>query len=265
MSGLLLRRKINNRYKINDEHVFEFVNKTGITDQIQIETINSFVEIIKKNGLWQKFVAIYPIIGSNANAHKYNLVDVNKYSIQFIGQETHNNFGLTTGYSSPSFNLSTTNFLNNIADFHMSIYVGAGWASGGVNDIGYPNRTATNTQPCCSVYLQYSDNKLYFDCGKESDGRLFAANGDNRGFFFMNNKNNIQEVYKGDMLLGSRYNYNSNISVPFHLNGYVSSTGANNNQRRYQFITFGYGLTSLEHSILYNNIEVFQKKLKRQI
>jgi hypothetical protein len=52
-----------------------FLNATGITDPTISSAINNLVIDLKTASLWNKFYAIWPIVGGTATTTKYNLVD----------------------------------------------------------------------------------------------------------------------------------------------------------------------------------------------
>ncbi len=56
---------------------------------------------------WDKFLAVYPIIGGDATAHSFNLIDPAEFQITWSGTLVHNSNGVTgdgaTGYGNTGF------------------------------------------------------------------------------------------------------------------------------------------------------------------
>jgi lysophospholipase L1-like esterase len=77
----------------------DFVTATGITDSTQIAAINTMVADLKAAGIWWKLRAIYPFVGGNAFAHKFNLRDARDldscYRLIYQGAATHDANGVT--------------------------------------------------------------------------------------------------------------------------------------------------------------------------
>ena len=53
----------------------KFIDSSGIKDITQRFAINSLVKQLKDSGLWTKFGAIYPLVGTSATSMKWNLKD----------------------------------------------------------------------------------------------------------------------------------------------------------------------------------------------
>ena len=58
-----------------DPDAQNFILATGITDIVQKTAINDFVLQLKDSLLWNKFIAIYPMIGGTQQSIKWNLKD----------------------------------------------------------------------------------------------------------------------------------------------------------------------------------------------
>ena len=70
---------------------------TGLT-QSQETAINDLVVGLKNNGTWDKYLAIYPVIGGTEYNHKYNLKDPRDldaaFRLSFSGTITHSSTGM---------------------------------------------------------------------------------------------------------------------------------------------------------------------------
>ena len=108
----------------NASEVQTFVAYAGITDITQISALDYLVDNLKSTGLWSKMHFIYPFIGGNATAHKYELIDPSNSSreLVFTGV-THNSTGIT---GTASANASAVSGINgtshNTNNFSMGYY-----------------------------------------------------------------------------------------------------------------------------------------------
>lgn len=106
--------------RIYDPDALAFILAAGITDNTQKTAINTFVIDLKNNNLWNKFHALYPIIGGNATSHRFNLKNpLNTdaaFRLSFTGPWTHDSNGFQSNGSSTWANTfltpSTTMSLN---------------------------------------------------------------------------------------------------------------------------------------------------------
>jgi hypothetical protein len=76
-----------------DGNAATFLSTAGITDQAIVQDINNLVKDLKTSGIWSKCIAIYPFVGGNATAHRYNLADTSQYNLIFNGGWTHSSTG----------------------------------------------------------------------------------------------------------------------------------------------------------------------------
>ena len=73
-------RNIGTRIKASvsgtDADVQAFLDATGITDQTIIDALNDFIGTLKGSSLYTgKWITMYPIVGGNADDHKFNFVN----------------------------------------------------------------------------------------------------------------------------------------------------------------------------------------------
>ena len=71
-----------------------FLSQASITDPTIGNAVNDLVLDMQSVGIWNKMIAVYPIVGGNASAHKTNLIDPNTYTIIFSGGWTHSSTGM---------------------------------------------------------------------------------------------------------------------------------------------------------------------------
>ena len=56
-----------------DIDAIKYIVATGNLTGTQKYAVNRYVKGLKKNGLWDKFVGIYPFMGGTAASHSINL------------------------------------------------------------------------------------------------------------------------------------------------------------------------------------------------
>jgi hypothetical protein len=58
-----------------DAHAAAFCGAAGITDETQQQALSTLAQVLKTAGLWDRFHALYPMVGGTAKAHALNLKD----------------------------------------------------------------------------------------------------------------------------------------------------------------------------------------------
>lgn len=71
-----------------------FLSQASITDPTIGNAVNDLVLDMQSAGIWNKMIAVYPIVGGNASAHKTNLIDPNTYTAIFSGGWVHSSTGM---------------------------------------------------------------------------------------------------------------------------------------------------------------------------
>jgi hypothetical protein len=229
--------------------------------------------------------AIYPFVGGTTTQHKYNLKDPRDldaaFRIQFFGGITHSSNGVlpngTNGYADtkfiPYFNIPSPESLQS----HFSTYfrtTGNGYQSGANIIYGTDGDTfagggaqflLNRTSPSTSAYA------LNINAGPnlyESD--FTDTNGS--GLSLVNRVDSLIKVLKNNSTLVTSNDYSP--SWPFNnfyllgMNRYYPDLDAYEIQygtRQLAFATIGRGLSDLQSTNLYNQIQAFQTALNRQV
>ena len=95
-----------------DADVTNFLTATAITDGTITTAITNLVSDLKTSYLWNRFLAIYPLVGGTASTHKYNLLDPRDLDVSFRtvfnGSWTHSSLGAvgdgSTAYADTNLN-----------------------------------------------------------------------------------------------------------------------------------------------------------------
>lgn len=145
-----------------DSDAQAFITAASITDSTQKSAINQLVLDLKSNNLWAKMKAVYPMVGGNSSAHKFNLKDPRDldaaFRLSFAGTWTHSSTG---AYSSGAGSYANTflvpsSVLAGVADQHLSYY--SRTSNSGDTDIG----SGTYNGGGILMWVRYSaDNKTY--------------------------------------------------------------------------------------------------------
>lgn len=83
-----------------------FITAAGITDANQKNAINDLTIGLKLANIFSKIPCLYPLVGPNATAHTYNLIDVATFQLTFVGAWTFVNGADPNGVNA----YATTNF-----------------------------------------------------------------------------------------------------------------------------------------------------------
>jgi hypothetical protein len=236
---------------------------TGITSTVSAATRTLFTSIVS-NGLYDKVLAFYPMLGGNSSGCKFNgknPLDTNAaYRLVFNGGWTFNSSGATSNgtnaFANTYFSASTITPLNSQ---HYSVYMSnnnvpadARSYLGGSNGTVY-NLIAqvNNTQ----YYYGVSDVGASFSTTLNTQGNLtIASSGGTRNQLFRN----------GTLLSSTVAGTYTAINFPTFiaaLNNGGTTIQYYNNQ--YSFATLGSGLSATEVATLSTIINTFQTTLSR--
>jgi hypothetical protein len=88
-----------------DEDLYQYIQTSGIADSNTQTALSTFISGLKSNGLWNKFIAIYPFLGSTTSSQALNLKEPGPYPVSYTGSWTVGSSG-STGTSTSYGNLS---------------------------------------------------------------------------------------------------------------------------------------------------------------
>jgi hypothetical protein len=78
-----------------DEDLYQYIQTSGIADSNTQTALSTFISGLKSNGLWNKFIAIYPFLGSTTSSQALNLKEPGPYSVSYTGSWTAGSSGST--------------------------------------------------------------------------------------------------------------------------------------------------------------------------
>ena len=239
---------------------------TGITSTVSAATRTLFTSLVS-NGLWDKMVAFYPMLGGNSSGCKFNgknPVDTNAgYRLVFNGGWTYNASGATSNgtnaYANTFLTASTITPLNSQ---HLSLYMannsvpsGVSRSFGGANGGG--GLFSIGIQATSYYYWGASDNGQSSFSTANSQGNLLTTA----------NSTASSLLYRNGTQIFTTVNDNGK-SIPYSV--YIGAlnnagTAAQYYANQYRFSTIGYGLSSAQVSTLSTIINTFQTSLTRNV
>lgn len=258
-----------------DSHAQAFLTATGIVDGTISSAINNLCIYLKKWGLFDKMVGLYPMVGGIADTHKYNLVnpadtDAAK-RLTFAGGWTHSSTGAlpngTTGYADTHIDISQDVPMYNL---HLAYY--SRTTSIGADDYVI---MGVGPQP---LYIDLYFNSFIYVSVAGISGAYTTNIGsvtDYSGLLGLNSSNPLgYKTYRNTTAIGtnvqSRYAY---WPVADPSNPRSLYLGAHNNNGTAQlfsamqcaFASVGHGLSDTEWKILNNAVLTFEIALSRNV
>ena len=245
---------------------FDAQTAAGVTlTTTQKDAVNQWVVDAKAAGIWTKFKAIYPMVGSTATSQKFNLknpADTNAaFRLSFVGGGTHSSNGYlpngVNSYANTFLIPSTALTLNNS---HLSLY-------NRTNATSYFNATKIDATLATNISMAIIPTTADYGGRFMDDTYSIVSSPNALGFYIGNRTLSTQKKYYKNGALGGTFNVNS-IALPDNIlrigvivgNGYtVYSSG------QCAFASIGDGLTDLESQLFYQITEKYQVALGRNI
>jgi hypothetical protein len=256
-----------------DSDAQAFITAAGITDAIQQRAITVFVLALKSASIWNKFVAIYPMVGGTATTHKFNLKDPRDldvaFRLSFLGGWTHSSNGAlpngTTGY----------------ADTFIVPSVELGANSGHLSYYSRTDSAVTNEIPMgvtlplggtgLNLVIRRNTNVNSFRATETTlfTGLVNSTSSDSRGLTSGSiTASNSRKIYKNGALLATN---SSTItwarSTRKIFLGAANESGTANyfTDKECAFAGVASGLSDAEESSLYTAVQAMQTSLSRNI
>lgn len=248
-----------------------FITAANLTTNAQKSYINTMVTSFKSAGLWTKFVAAYPMIGTSAAQTKLNLknpVDTAAaFSLQYFVGWTHDISGLTPSagaYADTRINV-TTNLTNNNVHMALMAHSNGNFASSANAEFG----TSVSGTSRLVLALRTSDLSLWDSY--TNTVRASAANTSTEGVMGIGSRTSTTSsaYFRGyvsnNIITNISGISSSGGSIPnttIFLNGLAAGSVVSAD-RTYTFASVGAGLTALEAGKLFKTVKSCQIILNR--
>ena len=291
--------KINktiNPYTIQNSEVENWVVATGMANEDVRIAVDQFVSGLKTDNVWDKFVAIYPLITDNvsdaADQFSINLVNSSLYTLSYTSPGTFGYDGYTNGgsnsYASTALNPSASLYPVQGNRIHLSFYTSESFASAREGHMGAFACQIVGAGTICNGYGIFSTGSAqYFPTGIDTyytvgagDINNFPLDTDEQiilsatgsGWWLSTNGTNFADPDSQTYLNGDLLKSNNDINdgeineftnTPILLGTINSSTGPaiGFSTIKYSFFTIGDYLTSTDASNANARIQTLQQQI----
>lgn len=247
---------------VSDADAQAYINRVyaagGTLTNTEATAVNQLTIDMKASNVWTSMKAIYPMIGSSAAACAQNLKS-SSFTGSFSSGWTFASTGVTpngtSAYMDTLFNV-TNDF--SATTRHLSYYNRTNSASGYDMGAGTP---LIDTM-ICNRFTATSN--AFTDFGATAGYTQFATTA--VGFLQGCNIANSEKLYKNGILLITRANTILNTNLKIYI-GALNNNGSPAAYTNHQcaFSSIGDGLTDLQASDLYTNVQTFNTTLSRQV
>lgn len=236
-----------------------FFTASGITDLTQKSAVNQLVLDLKSNSLWSKIKALYPIVGGNATAHSYNLVNTSLYTLTFSSGWTHSSTGMlpngTSAYANTGLNSS---IVLNENSSHYSVYINTN-SDGFLCDFGGRDSDSE------SLFMpKYSSNTL-ISINTVYGSRITVSNTDSRGLYVLTRtSSSLMTYFKNNSKITTNSASSSSVNGNIYLSAWNDSGTPNYfSNRNISICSIGDGLSDAEASNFSTIVNTFNTTLGR--
>lgn len=258
-----------------DPDVKRFVEYLNLTSVDEIYSLNEMVLDIKAVNLWDKFFAIYPLVGGSLATKKANLRNINAHELTYsntINSTKGIDFDGVSGYANTNLNFADLGYTT-IEDIHISHYYTEDDRSyrtvpwGASQDtLGTPDYIRMTFDGGALNYFVdfFADNEL--------SSRLVVSDSTdpgNKGFYIVTTADDSDlRVYHDSTQTGFVSTTRDVSPVP-DLDLYIGSHNAdgleqNKNDREISFFTIGKNLTDAESKYLTKVVDTFLTSLNKK-
>jgi hypothetical protein len=240
-----------------------FFTASGITDTVQMRAIDDFVLALKKDSLWNKFFAIYPMLGGSAETCKWNLINPQDndaaYRLTFHGSpvfaETGVLFPTTADYADTHLNDSVIGYYSSMSYYSRTQNAISGYDMG-CSDQVYPFNEL-------SIYSDATDTTNHADFTEWFGYRSNLNTPNTTGLFMLSSTDSNVVRYRNGVVSGE------NGSGPDHvftnLTFWIGAArGGVDGQKECALATIGQAFTNDQAATFSNIVQTFETKLNRQ-
>jgi hypothetical protein len=242
-----------------DANAQKFIDSAGIITVTEKTALITFVKQLKINNLWEKFKAIYPMMGGTANSMKWNLVEPQNsdeaFRLLFFGTPVFSPNGVLFPTASDYANTHLTD--NAIGAYNNACISYYSLTQNAVN--GYD-------MGCSDVLSPYNEFSIY---NKTDATAWFGyhfygyAPANTKGLFMISSTANDVKRYENGALVQSKGSppVAMYTNLPILIGSVLSAPSVG--QRQCGLATIGYGLTDAEALAFYKIVQQFENTLGR--
>lgn len=246
-----------------------FIQAAGITGSA-VTAVNNLVLDLKANDYWNNLTAIYPMVGANAEAHKYNLKNPQNtdgaYRLNFQGGWTHNSSGAKPDGVSGTY---ADTFLQASTVFRAGTGIGSDIPSGSLSYFSFTDSAssddveigATNASGVgeVNIAMRFSDGRIYSIFGG-SGGGIVIANSIGFAVYSIGQTGTAQlQTFKNGSIIRDAGNSSSTITTRtiYLAAENDGTTSYRNSSRGCSFASIGSKLSNLgTFSTIVNNFQI---------
>jgi len=209
-----------------------FFEVAGIVDATQRLAIEQLIYNLCNFGLWDKIIALYPMVGGTTLAHSFNLKNLVKHNLTFFGGWTHSETGAKpngiNAYADTNLKANDVAFIldGSIALKHFSYYAG------------------TTATPLTSVFLGCFDVANEFLTPSSSSGTSGGMVGGQLSPGFLNNLTGAHLISQPSVETPFFAKNKEQIKNPVSASGAISPSTINYFLGAYNFQNLGTNLQS---------------------
>jgi hypothetical protein len=249
-----------------------FLVATGITDATTVNALSTLISSLKSNNFWNKFQAIYPMVGGTSTTCKFNLKDPrdanDAYRLTFSGGWTFASTGATPNASNAYADTYLAGTATALNDVHISYYSRTSNTGNFYCEMGI-----SETDKCLFIIPNYSStlgafrgvNSRQTTSGESPSGTRQTST----GLFIANRiaSGTMKLFRNGTPVITDNIASNSRSSVNIYLGANNNSTNvpANYTNRQCAFASIGEGFSDTDASTFYTIVQTFNTSLSRQV
>ena len=241
-----------------------FIDAAGITDTTQQLAIDNLYTDLYTNNLWDKFYALWPLVGGTSTTHQYNLVDTSTRNLTFSGTWVHNSSGIT-GNGTNTFANTNVN-LNGLPTAFSTGGVGVYTSTSGKDNYDMGCFRVGNEQ--YGIITRYNIDSSPAISLHAADGVTALNNSDGSGFYVGQASSTDTGIYKDGSALatgsfdGSQFAPSRDLYL-----GALNENGIASNftSRTYSLSFIADAFTAAQISTLYTIVQDYQTTLGREV
>ena len=253
-----------------DQNVRNFALAANINDSTLINSLDTLASQLKSNNLWNKFYALYPLVGGTSDSCKWNLITTSSFTLNYTGSFNFTNTGISGSGTTSNINTSFIPSINSTdwaTNNSIGVYVNTNVTGG--YDMGAESPFPASPAGADTYLIsRFTDNTARFF----NSSSLSVASTDSTGFWFGNisgSSGTNMNLYKNGTSVASKASpttYTITRALYFTANNQESGPSASDNSRRQYSLSFiARAFNSTEASTFYTIVQNFQTSLNRQV